>query len=177
MVFIEERAQYALEHAEDVEPRQLLRGLTPAIRLWYYPSFANYSSWTLFRPSSRGSSPQEAWLIRRIIWRRVYQFHAMFHTDPDLFIHTVWVPYAIIAEFVDVIVSLQGFHSYPAEGTGNVCDGNWIGIQVESETAQNRLIWWDDGSGKRLWQDLEQWQQIVDAVNQLRSVLEVFCES
>src|SRR5579885_3258971 len=51
---LETRARWALEHPEQREPRGVVEGFRPMLRLWHYPAFANDISWTVFAPVSRG---------------------------------------------------------------------------------------------------------------------------
>jgi hypothetical protein len=62
-----ERARHALEHPGEVEPRGDLHRYSQFLRLWRYPAFGPWNSWTLFEPGRYADDP-EAFRLRQITW-------------------------------------------------------------------------------------------------------------
>lgn len=76
---LEKLARWALEHPEQLEPREVIESFRPILRLWQYPSFFDYASWTIFQPARRNMIDVSL-LIRRVVWERTYDLRRF--SDP-----------------------------------------------------------------------------------------------
>src|SRR5579872_6502969 len=66
---MEKRAFWALEHADELSPRDPILGRRSQLRLWEYSSQGPYRTWTVFLAEGRGAGIGRA-LVREVVWNR-----------------------------------------------------------------------------------------------------------
>ncbi|HEY7182082.1 MAG TPA: hypothetical protein VIC84_11715, partial [Blastocatellia bacterium] len=94
------RAIILLECADRIEPRRPIRNLLAEFRLWHYPSFSAYRSWTAFTPMPRSQNSQ--CMAREVTWdfpaddaRLADPLEGLkqgFHTDPTVVVRDGELP-------------------------------------------------------------------------------------
>ncbi len=172
---LETRARWALEHPEQREPRGVVEGFRPMLRLWHYPAFANDISWTVFAPVSRGSETR--FIVRKVFWNKVYDMRRFSHplewleqgyrTLPAISTHDAFLPADQLAPFLEELAQ------YPVPVAGIEApwglDGAIFGFEhVASGILRVRLEWWSDGP--------VEWQPFTRYVARLREMLQQHLE-
>lgn len=160
-----ERALWALEHADQAEPTQVLLGYRSVLRLWHYPSFDQHMSLTQFEHVHDSGRPMR---VRAIIWDRPHDMARFadplegvrqgFHAPPTIIVRDA----EIAREELDPIMRALNVARIPVTGVDVYfgLDGESYGIAV----AGARLEWWEDGPRK--------WRTLTRTVARLREVLQ-----
>lgn len=158
------RARQALERAEELEPLESIRGCRPEIRLWCYPSFFEYRSWTVFS----GRSPRDGearLLVRRVTWNSpsdrlrlrdpMEGLRQGFHTVPSLSVADTPIPEAEYRAVLNAGRSLRLPLMPGSEGV--MIDGTMLGLEMELGFRSIRLEW--AGSMSEQWEELTEWAE------------------
>lgn len=66
---IEREALWALEHPEEMAPREAVEGRQRLLRLWSYPARGTPKAWTLFLAAGEGLDDQRP-LVREVAWSK-----------------------------------------------------------------------------------------------------------
>jgi hypothetical protein len=164
---LETHGLLALEQVEQHEPNENVRGLRPLLRLWHYPSFLAYTSWTVFDPPDTSHNR----LVRQVRWDRPHDMLRFsdppegvkqgFNAPPSLSIGDVHVADDTLQKYVAELSSLL----IPVLGIRDMItlDGTVSGLQAYGNIASSRLQWWGEGPNA--------WSAFTAAVTHLRSYL------
>ncbi len=169
---LEARAQHALEHAEQLEPREAVSDFCPMLRLWHYPAFFDHKSWTIFCPigpnRGNGSVP-----IREVAWVRTHDLRRFAdplewlkqgsRTSPTIHTRDARMPtrdiQLLLAELAKVPVPTVGIEVQWG------LDGEVFGFEdCAPRFLHARLEWWGDGP--------EEWRAFTQTVARLRTALQ-----
>lgn len=66
---LEQQAFWALEHPEEIAPREALQGLHRRLRLWRYPARGTPKAWGLFLASEEAGGDSRP-MVREIAWAK-----------------------------------------------------------------------------------------------------------
>ncbi len=152
---LDREAWSLLEHAEDLSP--LAWPMRPVLRVWQYPSFEPYCSWTILVPVD-AKLESEGWLVRRATWE---QRHYPFPGNPWI----IWVdgtrhplprvwdrisPRQRVSDLLDSfdLLSVPSMQGVPELGL----DGVTYGVK---RAGGQRLAWWWKGPPE--WESLAAW--------------------
>jgi len=164
------RAMRCLEHAADLEPQETVRRLRPEFRLWEFPSFQEWRSWTVFT-SRPWDDATEAAAVREVTWDQPADYHRLgepmaglkygFHTRPTISLRDASVPGADLAKHLaaaaEISMPLVGFEDLLA------LDGVEFGLENYNSRGSVRLEWLYDGP--------DEWCRIVTWAAQVRQFL------
>ncbi len=166
------RAHHILEHAEQLEPREVMSNFCPLLRLWHYPTFFDHKSWTIFCPirSKRGNGSVP---IREVVWVRKHDLPYLLdplerirqgvRPFPTIEVRDARVParelYLLLAALAEAPVPVGGIKARWG------LDGEMFGFaNCESDFLSVRLEWWGDGP--------DEWRIFTQAVARLRKALQ-----
>jgi hypothetical protein len=156
---VEQRARAYLRNTSTIPSAQALTNYLLRLRLWHYPAFEAYRSWSVFEPHQR-RQPSEL-LIRQVTWDRAHDSNRLhdpllglqqgFHTFPKMEVRDRALDVAAFAERLDAAHSI----SLPLVGrSGGAClDGAMFGF--EERDGSPRLEWCCDGPAE--WQEFTTW--------------------
>ena len=68
---LEVRARWALEHPEQLEPREAVEGVRMVLRLWHKLTFFDSTCWSVFRPVGRNREDASL-MVRKVVWERTH---------------------------------------------------------------------------------------------------------
>jgi hypothetical protein len=143
----------------------------PLLRLWEYPSFGQYRSWTVFNSKHSGSSIL-APFAREVTWDRPTDSRRLlrdpleglvkgFHTRPSIDVRD-----QILSES-ELALHLKQCPTFSATinmwRQGIVLDGTWFGFRTYGPLARVELSWSSDGPSE--------WRDFIDWVSELRTFL------
>ncbi|HEX6798623.1 MAG TPA: hypothetical protein VF116_13020 [Ktedonobacterales bacterium] len=169
---LKQRALWALEHAAERDPAIPADANPPSARLWQYPSFGSYVSWTLFAPKFKGDAGR--CMVRRVIWDQMHDLARFadplegirqgFRAPPTILVADARVS---IARFEHVA---ERFALCPIPVLGIEApfglDGDSYGLETFDLFLRIRLEWWDEGP--RTWgrfvATLADFRQELDAI-------------
>jgi hypothetical protein len=155
---LQDRAQWALEHPNLLEPQAQLREMHQQLRLWHDLAFGNPTTWAVFESragasSSRRSQPSPQLAVREVTWDRQHDLQRF--VDPLQGVRegfsappTILVQDGVIArEAVDSWLQDVRQVSIPVLGVAPAIglDGESWGIEVDRPFLLVRLQWWGDG--------------------------------
>jgi hypothetical protein len=164
---LETRGQRALEDATEHEPREVVRHLRPLLRLWSYPAFLAYTSWTVFDPPDDTHTR----LLRQVQWDRPYDLLPFadplegvkrgWQAPPTLSIRDAQVADALLRRHLEELRRLP----IPVAGVEAPVgvDGELFGLQYDGVFLATRLQWWEEGP--------QAWSAFTLAVTRLRNAL------
>lgn len=167
---VQARAERLLEHAREVEPRDIVRRYSSHVRLWHYSAFGPHVTWTILTPGRK--CPLDApSLVREITWDQMADRRWVF--DPSEAVRTPPVNRPIIQlreaalpvdrleellrDGASLAVPLLGF-----PGTLGL-DGEFWGLENYQFSPNIRIQWWCEGPPV--------WRHFIDWVGLLRSFL------
>ncbi len=167
------RAFQALEHPEQLEPREAVEQLRPLLRLWRYPSltFADHRSWTIFT-TPRNHPGERMVLVREVTWDSPHDLSRFANplewlkqghrAPPSLRVRDVKLAYSLLSPLLDDLAQLP----VPVAGVKPLwgLDGERFGFEYsDSSFLRARLEWWCDGPAE--------WKAFTDSVARLRVLL------
>jgi hypothetical protein len=172
---VQKRALWALGHAQELEPVGPVRRLQPELRVWHYPAFHPWVSWTVLREGRSSGGVARLW-VREVSWdmpadmRRLSDpmegLRCGFHTRPTLGVRDAELP----AEQYQSLASAGSEVRIPIVTPDHAfgLDGETFGIETGDHFARFRCEWWGDGPQE--WTDWVRWVAILRAF--LRRCLE-----
>ncbi|HEY7123557.1 MAG TPA: hypothetical protein VH540_06360 [Ktedonobacterales bacterium] len=169
---LEARAHHALEHAEQLEPREVVSDFRPILRLWHYPAFFDHRSWTVFKPARRNIN-EAPLVIREVNWVRKHDLPYFldplerikqgFRVLPTIEVRDARMPASdlspLLAALAEAPVPVAGIEARWG------LDGERFGFEnCESGFLSARLEWWGDGP--------DDWSAFSQMVARLRDALQ-----
>lgn len=163
---LEARAQRLLEHAKEVEPREVARPFGSLLRLWHHPAFGPLRTWTILTPSRRTAGdvlPR----VREITWDRDADHQRVFEGRPG----QRWQPSIELRETAlpgpETCALLEAGASLSVSLVG-VChtagvDGDYFGLETYEVSPNVRTQWWAAGP--------VEWRHFTGWVAELRGFL------
>ncbi len=159
---LEKRALWALEHSEEVEPRETIRHLWTQVRLWHYPANAAYKSWTvsvLMLPDRDESRPS----VREVTWDRPSDWQRLRGSssgpkeitfyEPALKVRDAYLPVKELKNLLEKIIDLDIRIAGVKEPLG--FDSERFGLEGYGPLHGIRLEWWQEGPEH--WRELTAW--------------------
>ena len=159
---LEKRALWALEHSEEVEPRETIRHLWTQMRLWHYPSNGQYKSWTVsvsMPPDRDDARP----MVREVVWDRPYDWQRLsdlpprregeFTDEPTLKVRDSYLPVKELKSLFERVIDLDIRMIGVKEPFG--LEGETFGLEGYGPLHGIRLEWWCEGPEE--WRDLTTW--------------------
>lgn len=137
-----EQAKFVLEQAEHFELLPKHSNMRVLARVWIYPTFAPWMSWTVL-------SARSGFYVRRIIWDQSRQNTATFsffgsegHLQKE-----VWTSLASELDqlVIQPFVAVNGLH----------IDGTIFGVERISDCITAKLSWWGDPPSS--WEAVAHW--------------------
>jgi hypothetical protein len=169
---LEERARWALEHPEQLAPREAVESAHLMLRLWQEPSFFDVTCWSIFKPAGRNRG-DTGLIVRRVVWERTQDLSRFanplewlrqgYRAPPTIVVSDARMP---ADQFTRLLAALAQA-PVPAAGIAArwVLDGERFGFEnVESGFLRVRLEWWEDGPAE--------WETFTRCVARLRAALE-----
>jgi hypothetical protein len=155
---LQNRAQWALEHPDLLEPSAQLQDMHERLRLWHDPAFGNPTTWAVFESregasSSRSRHPSPQLVVREVTWDRRHDLGRFvdplqgvregFHAPPTILVQDGAIARELIDAWLQEIrqVSIPVLGVTPARGL----DGESWGIEIDQPFLLVRLRWWEDG--------------------------------
>lgn len=128
--------------------------ITKKIRLWVYPSFEPFVSWTVF-----GSGKE--FFARRVIWD---QRKVVLTEEPQTFGAEVRIDESVIEEIQATLGRLELKPFIPVNTLG--IDGTAQGVEYGGHVPSAKLSWW--GEPEQSWEPLANWlNKYIGLVNNL----------
>ena len=169
---LEARALRLLEHAKEVEPRQVIRRYGSVLRLWHYPAFGPQRTWTILKPG-RKAQENAGPLVREATWDRAADHERLFNpleglrngfdSQPTIGLREARLPAAELRSLLEIAANLAvPVVLFPRPGDVRV-DGEYFGLQTYEASSSVRLQWWCDGP--------TEWRHFTDWFGQVRSFL------
>jgi hypothetical protein len=155
----EERALSYLRDATTIPSAPPLTGYRLRFRLWHYPAFDAYRSWSVFELSRRREPA--SLLVRQVTWDRLHDCQRLrnpllglqegFHSHPKIEVRDRPLDASELAARLAAAHSV----SVPIVGRdrGITLDGVTFGY--EEEDGSPRLEWWCDGPAE--WREFTTW--------------------
>ena len=166
---LEARALWLLEHADQLPPRETLRGMALQLRLWRYPRSGPHVSWSVIL-SVREYRARRA-VVREVTWDRLADWKQRMAPlaalkrrqglEPSIRSRDSEVGWDDLAPFLDVVGGLRS--PIPARDPAIPSKGDAFGLEGYRSMAHVRLLW--NGRGPRGWGDTIAW------IGRLREVL------
>ncbi len=166
---LEVQALWHLEHADQSQPRDLLRGMALQLRLWRYPRSGEYVSWSVIL-SVREFKSRRA-VVREVAWDRLSDWkHRMGPLEtlkrrqvlePSIRCRDSEVNWNDLAPFLDVVGGLRS--PMPPRDPAAPSKEDAFGLEGSRSMAHIQLQW--NGKGPRGWGDTVAW------IGRLREVL------
>jgi hypothetical protein len=165
---LEMRGRRALEEAAQHEPQNAVRDLQPLLRVWHYPAFFAYSSWTFFDPPDDARSR----LVRQVQWDRPHDLLRFvdplegvtqgFQAPPSVSARDDRVADCTLRSHVEELRRLP----IPVAGIEAPfgLDGEIFGLQCYGYFLATHLQWWAEGP--------RAWSAFTSAVTRLRNALD-----
>jgi len=159
---LEKRALWALEHSEEIEPRETIRHLWRQMRLWHYPSNGLYKSWTVsvsMPPDRDDARP----MVREITWDRPFDRDVLsgapdssgheLTIEPTLKVRDAYLPVKELKSLFETAIDLDIRMIGVKEPFG--LEGETFGLEGYGPLHGIRLEWWCEGPEE--WRDLTTW--------------------
>ena len=130
LMHLEEKAIELLTHPEKYPGLRQLNLSSIKLRIWQYPAFDVYSSWTLYEENGYFG-------IRRIQWDRLTK---ALQTYPIIYGSDRLLPAETVTSLLDKLtaIKLPPFLKVPAFGL----DGTFYGIKFGSLYSSAQFCWW-----------------------------------
>jgi hypothetical protein len=164
---LELRGLLALEYAAQHEPVEMIRELRPLLRLWNYPAFFPYTSWTVFDPPDASRNR----LVRQVQWDRPHDMLRFsdplegvrqgFHAPPSLRVNDAYIADGTLQQYLDELSRLP--IAVVGIAAPLVLDGEVAGLQVYEHFFGTQVQWSGDGPST--------WSAFTAAVARLQSFL------
>jgi len=162
---LQNRALHLLENTDQLAPRDPVRALHPLLRLWVYPSYEAYLSWTVFR--SLPNAEPETIIARIAAWDRPYDARRMREpietpqiNDPTFVVRDHILP----PEAATALNLERKFAVTLATARDSVgLDGTSSGLQTYGFMGGVRLSWWQNGP--------PEWREIITWTAEIRQYL------
>lgn len=156
---LEARAQRLLEHAKEVEPRELIRRFGSLVRLWHFPAFGPLRTWTILTPGKK-AAPDSAPRVRELTWDRDADHEQVYgggraptRPQPTIVLREAVLPgpetCALLEAGAGLSVSLVGV----VHNAG--VDGDYFGLETYEVSPNVRTQWW--GAGPTSWRHFTGW--------------------
>jgi hypothetical protein len=163
---LEVRAQRLLEHAREVEPRDVVRRYGSLLRLWHFPAFGPQRTWTILAPGRKAPEGARR-LVRGITWdspadrQRLEDLAHDFRPVPTIRLQEAPLPEDELTQMLNVGAGL----AVPFLGIANRVgiDGEFFGLETYEVSPSARMQWWCDGPAE--------WRHFTDWVAGLRAFL------
>lgn len=165
----ENRVLNLLQYPEEYL-KQLGKDFQPfvcVLRLWKYPTFAEYSSYLVFKPA--GHLAKSEFLLVTVIWNRPEElrnfsdptnglkYRLSSSVDPLITFHHTWLEPDVV---LNSLQSLQCLNCQPFPDCSSInLDGIITGIEVQSSSQQTSFSWINNGPS--------QWGELIDLVENL----------
>ncbi len=166
---LEVEALWQLEHADQLPPREVTRGMALLLRLWRYPRSGPHVSWSVIL-SVRDFRARRA-VVREVVWDRLADWKQKMAPlealkrrqvpAPSVRSRDSEVSWADLAPFLDAVGGLRS--PIPARNPALPCREDAFGLEGYRSMAHVRLQW--NGKGPRGWGDTLAW------VGRLRTLL------
>ncbi|HEU5366960.1 MAG TPA: hypothetical protein VFU69_00785 [Ktedonobacterales bacterium] len=169
---LEMRARWALEHPEQLKPREAIEAYRPMLRLWHFPAFFDYTCWAVLKPAQHKMSGLSL-VVRKVIWERTTDLRRFadplewlkqgHRAPPTIVVRDPRMP----ADQFTTLLAEVALAPVPAAGIKErwSLDGERFGFEnLESGFLQVRLEWWCDGP--------DEWQAFTRCVARMRAALE-----
>ena len=166
---LEDRGRRALEYPDQQEPQEVLRSFLPHLRLWHYPAFGSYISWTIYRPRV-GSEP---WMARQVQWNRSHDLQRFsnplegvrrgFRTPPTLIIQDLQMSSDRLRPYLQDLAQIPLLIIDAKEHLR--VDGASHGVEIFQQFLSHaRMEWWGDGP--------QEWQTFIKCILGMQEVLQ-----
>jgi hypothetical protein len=169
---LEARALRLLEHAKEVEPREVIRRYGSVLRLWHYPAFGPQTTWTILTPGrkvQRDAGP----VVREVTWDRAADHERLFnpleglrkgfHGHPTLGLREALLPAVELGSLLEAAANLAVPVVLCTRPGVVGLDGEYFGLETYEASSSVRLQWWCDGP--------TEWRHFTDWFGQVRSFL------
>jgi hypothetical protein len=165
---LQARAERALEHPKELEPRETVRRYGSLWRLWHGPSVGPLTTWTVLLPGRKvpaGAPPR----VREVTWDRSADNKRLFGPEstglsaqPTLRVRDALLPPEELERLIDegtrLTVPLLAFsRAVPV-------DEDLFGLETYEVSPYVRLQWWGEGP--------QAWRPLLDWVARLRALLQ-----
>ena len=164
-------AERLLEHAREVEPKEIARRYHSELRLWHYPSFGPHVSWTIFRRGRKKDVAGSPNLVREVTWDQFADRRWVYDPAEALRIAPVNRPIIRLREAtlpegpLEKIMGDGAALSVPLLGFPGTLglDGERWGLENYQFSPRIRIDWFCDGPVA--------WRHFIDWVGALREFL------
>jgi hypothetical protein len=170
---LEAQAYRFLEHAKEVEPREVVRRYTSVLRLWHFPAFEAQVTWTILEPGKgRPKLPPDApTLVREVTWDNQSDRRWMYDPGRELAKGIVRRPNIRLREALlpnddfDNLIQTGANLAVPLIGMPRVLglDGEFWGVETYAFSPNVRLQWFCAGP--------TEWRHFTTWVEELRAFL------
>jgi hypothetical protein len=157
---LEARALRLLEHAKEVEPRDIVRRYGSLLRLWRFPAYGVQTTWTILAPG-RKAPPGAPMLVREIVWDRPTD-EQRGGTEPSIRLRESM----ILEEHLQRLLAGGRELMVPVVGVASPMglDGEHFGLETYTVSPSVRVQWWNAGP--------TEWRHFIDWVAELRAFLQ-----
>ncbi len=167
---LEARAERLLEHAREVEPRDIVRRYRSRLRIWHYPAFSPHVTWTILG-AGRTSPPNAPPLVREITWDQMADRRWVFDSSETLRTPPVSRP---IIRLREAVLPVDALEELLREGAGLAVpllgfpgtrglDGERWGLENYEFSPRIRIDWFCEGPVS--------WRHFIDWVGAMRGFL------
>jgi hypothetical protein len=165
---LEAQAQRLLEHAKEIEPRDVVRRYGSVLRVWHFPAFAPQVTWTILEPG-RKTPANAPFLVREVTWDNAADRRWLYDPGRELGQEIVNRPHISLREAVLPADELEkhlrtgAALAVPLLGMPRLggLDGEFWGLETYAFSPNVRVQWFCDGPTE--WHHFTSWVAEVRA--------------